>query len=193
MEVMGIERVIRIENKNIYERYKRYKKRLMGRVGTKGKAGRGNAEYLWHGTDSACEIYPQLPNSYKLCQDIYCSLCSIIKYGFLGRFIGRKGGGYLLRYGKGHYFSSNIHKAFAYSTQRHLLLSKVLLGNSLYPKDRDNYINKIEIRKGNSKFGFDSVIGSRNIDSDLQHEEQCVYNDNAILPLYLVIFKLDNQ
>ncbi|KAJ6510342.1 hypothetical protein C8R45DRAFT_963787 [Mycena sanguinolenta] len=137
---------------------------------------------LWHGTSRNCTLGDD-PTNLDLCNDSRCSLCQIICGGFKHSKAQASG-----MFGKGIYSTTVSSKAAGYSTTngqsqyRAVLLNEVALGKKYHATQPMQYATE-------PPPGYDSVHGETGDASPLKFEEYCVYDDNAIRPKYLVLFK----
>ncbi|KAI0688515.1 hypothetical protein BC835DRAFT_308291 [Cytidiella melzeri] len=143
----------------------------------------GNCKRRWHGTVRACRIGDD-ENQNTICMEQTCSLCRIIETSFrLAKFGKRTNYG---RFGQGIYTSATSSKANAYvkqlgqSSHRAMLLSDVVLGNA-----KKLYVDDSSLKQAPE--GFDSVIGEPG--HSLNYDEAIVYKNEAIRPLFLVIYQ----
>lgn len=142
----------------------------------------GNEVRRFHGTTVHCGLGL---NSSKLCSDAQCSLCGIIRNGFQLKKVRMDA---LQRYGKGIYCTATSSKADAYVRAetglgpgtKVMLVCEVLAGRVYKTKeDRQDLLSPPS--------GFDSVSGEPGM--DLKYDELVLYNENAILPRYIIIYK----
>ncbi|KAI0087590.1 ADP-ribosylation [Irpex rosettiformis] len=143
----------------------------------------GNSKRRWHGTVRACKLGDD-ESERTLCQDHACSLCSIIESSFrLAEFGKRTNYG---RFGTGIYTSATSSKANDYSRERGgspyktMLLNDVVLGNA-----KKLYTDEPNLTQPPT--GHDSVIGEPG--HSLNYDEAIVYKNEAIRPLFLVIYQ----
>ncbi|KAG8834895.1 hypothetical protein FRC17_006442 [Serendipita sp. 399] len=143
----------------------------------------GNETYRWHGTSRACQI-GELGIT-KPCINSECGVCGIIKTSFDLKCYGKatKWG----RFGKGIYTTDISSKSDDYVLNQHksftkaLVLASVVLG---HPKKlRFNSDHLVE-----PPGGYDSVIGEPSEEGDLRYSESVVYDEDAIRPVYLVMY-----
>jgi len=143
---------------------------------------RGNENRRWHGTMRKCKIGDEGVTS--LCADSSCSLCGILRSSFDLSVRTQR----YKRFGMGIYTSSTSSKAGDYSVngsvsnRKALLLNNVVVGCG-HKLTADN---TALVRP---PVGFDSVIGE--VGNVLNYDELVVYDNDAILPSYLVMY--DNQ
>lgn len=175
---------------NVYQVYKvyssndhmdefgRYKLAIERRTGIEG----GNARRRWHGTIRTCRIGDHSSQT-DFCSDDNCCLCRILESSFeLAKFGQRTNFG---RFGAGIYTSATSSKANDYifelggSNYRTMLLNEVVMGKTI--KLTTNHENLTE-----PPSGYDSVIGEPG--NDLNYDESIVYKNEAIRPLYMILF-----
>jgi len=119
----------------------------------------------------------------QLCDHPSCALCGIIQSSFDLSFAARTPR--FKRFGLGIYTSSTSSKAEDYSQNggnsnlKAMLLNKVVVGMG-YKTAVDN------VNMNRPPPGFDSVIGE--VGKALNYDELVVYNNDAILPSYLVMY-----
>lgn len=165
-------------NKDLTDKFQSYKLAVERRTGYPG----GNIKRRWHGTSRACTIGDRERRS-KLCRNESCSLCGIIRKSFV---INRELRGTAM-YGAGIYTSATSSKASDYAVQRGkspyraLLLNEVVMGKTIRMATPDG--NLVE-----PPAGFDSIIAEPGI--VLRFDEAIVYRDEAIRPLFLVIYEV---
>jgi len=130
----------------------------------------GNEQFRYHGTSRQCSLGN--PGNTKLCASKSCALCSILRTSFKVSLADRGGA-----FGRGIYTSSASNKASSYSTNGAMLLTKVVLGKVR----KVSAFNEVMSLPS----GFDSVVFDR---MNGQLNETVIYNDNAIRPVFLIIF-----
>ncbi|EKM52988.1 uncharacterized protein PHACADRAFT_99581 [Phanerochaete carnosa HHB-10118-sp] len=140
----------------------------------------GNEQKLWHGTIRQCKLGDDGRNL-RPCGDPQCALCQIISTSYQKKFSDSRG-----RYGKGIYSSTTSSKAAGYSKNgqpseyKAMLLNNVVVG-------RTHETNDAMSRATSPPKGYDSVCGLPS-DGGLKFDETCVYDDDAIRPVYLVLY-----
>eukprot|EP01012_Entosiphon_sulcatum_P010814 TRINITY_DN16434_c0_g1_i2.p1 TRINITY_DN16434_c0_g1~~TRINITY_DN16434_c0_g1_i2.p1 ORF type:complete len:428 (+),score=56.12 TRINITY_DN16434_c0_g1_i2:39-1286(+) len=139
--------------------------------------GPGNEQRRFHGTRYACSFGL---NSLTPCSNPACSVCRIMTEGFQIRFVGgHTDAGW---YGQGHYFSSKSSIAIKYADVnqgngiRAVFLCRVLVGNGYK-------VTSVQTQGAAPPAGYHSILAE--IDGA---DELVVFNDAAILPLYLLLF-----
>ncbi|TFY50765.1 hypothetical protein EVJ58_g10898 [Rhodofomes roseus] len=149
---------------------------------TSGVSG-GNSKRRWHGTIRACSIGDTERQSH-VCNSPACSLCGIIKTSFrLARFGHRTNFG---RFGAGIYTSATSSKANDYIQQqgrspyKAMLLNDVVMGKVIKMTTDNPTLTA-------PPAGYDSVVGEPG--RSLNYDEAIVYKNEAIRPLFLVIFR----
>ncbi|KAJ7064780.1 hypothetical protein C8F01DRAFT_1128148 [Mycena amicta] len=137
---------------------------------------------LWHGTSRNCTVGDD-PKNLNLCRHPDCCLCQILRGGYKHSKAQSSG-----MFGKGIYSTQISSKAAGFSTNngrseyKAILLNTVVLGNTYETTKPLRYATK-------PPSGYDSVYGETGDSSSLKFPEYCVYNDNAIQPTNLVLFK----
>ncbi|KAF5338813.1 hypothetical protein D9758_012064 [Tetrapyrgos nigripes] len=138
-----------------------------------------NEQKLWHGTTRHCTLGDN-GRELHLCSHKQCSLCQIIRTGYKKRFALEMG-----MFGKGIYTSTTSSKAALYSRNvqvskyNAILLNHVAVGRMFKTNKADNGMTR-------PPKGHDSVCGLPG--TELKYDETCVYNDDAIRPVYLVLY-----
>jgi len=165
--------------KNINDEFERYKLSVERRTKIDG----ANSKRRWHGTVRACNLGDEA-NERDLCSIDDCSLCLIIKSSFqLARAGQRTNFG---RFGAGIYTSATSSKANDYvgersqSPYRSMLLNDVVMGKTVKLTVSDPNLTQ-------PPDGHDSVVGEPG--GDLNYDESIVYRNDAIRPMYLIIYK----
>ncbi|KAJ7768117.1 hypothetical protein DFH07DRAFT_736421, partial [Mycena maculata] len=139
----------------------------------------GNKQKLWHATLRRCKLGDD-GRGLQLCTDAKCSLCKIISTGFQKRFSLSSG-----MFGQGLYATTASSKAAGYSRNsqaskyKAVLLNSVVVGKAYETDDAMNGATA-------PPPGYNSVCGLPG--NGLKYDETCVYDDNAILPTYLVLY-----
>ncbi|KAI0028017.1 ADP-ribosylation [Vararia minispora EC-137] len=146
----------------------------------------GNSRRRWHGTMRNCRLGDE-DNESTLCDLVIgrrqCAVCSIIQSSFkLTRAGQRFNYG---RFGTGIYTTGTSSKANDYvverggSPYRAILLNDVVLGKTKKLRTSNPTLTQ-------PPAGFDAVVGEPG--RDLNYDEAVVYSNDAIRPLFLVIF-----
>ncbi|KAJ7481396.1 hypothetical protein B0H11DRAFT_2023742 [Mycena galericulata] len=144
----------------------------------------GNTKRRCHGTSRKCCLGDD-PHNLDLCNDSDCCVCQIIREGY-EQSRARPSG----LFGKGIYCTSTSSKAAKYSrTKKRSKYDVVFLNNIVFGKDYSSpqpLCNYTE-----PPAGYESVYGkagytSTNAGKTLEYDEICVYDDNAIWPIYLM-------
>jgi len=173
-----------VERQETMDNYNAYRDGVEARGGfiTKGLTS-GNQRRRWHGTNRNCNVGDSGRTS--LCYSPQCSLCSIIRTSFdISHFAKKHGGG---RWGKGIYTSSTSSVSNAYiknlvpSPWKAILLSCVVVGN---PKT----LTQDQSTLTEPPAGFDSVIGNPGTAGSVSEDELIVYTNDAVRPIYLVMY-----
>lgn len=194
-----VQRVLQVRNPApIHERYEAYKRAL-------AQAGRPvNEERRFHATGMCCAF--GIDQNQRPCEDVACRVCSIAQTSFKLAHAGR---GPLfanlgfLRYGKGLYFSKTSSKSHSYGTDserdrrgdkyRCMFLCKVALGHPLRTDQEriDDAQIDVHVRARGRGGQYDSVVGLTTAEGGtLNYEESVVYNEEAAIPSYLIVYRL---
>eukprot|EP01118_Nematostelium_gracile_P012878 TRINITY_DN4780_c0_g1_i1.p1 TRINITY_DN4780_c0_g1~~TRINITY_DN4780_c0_g1_i1.p1 ORF type:complete len:469 (+),score=54.30 TRINITY_DN4780_c0_g1_i1:62-1468(+) len=171
-------------------RFKDYVKNIVQtrpNLAVHGKGTEGNVHRRFHGTNSMkCDL--GLNQNSKPCSQSGCATCGIIQNGLLlSKAQSHFSWG---RFGRGLYLSSTSSKSNDYNDG-----TRVGLGG----KHKAMFLCRVAIGKGHKATsnmqslqaappGFDSVLGE--VGGVLNHDEVVVYNEGAILPLYLIIYSV---
>lgn len=140
-----------------------------------------SVEELFHGTTLQCDITV----SETVCNDKECGICGISRTGFDRQYIGKN---IYERFGHGFYFAPMSSKCHDYTQGAHsyraMLLCDVCVGEK-YPmkQDDENLLNPPQ--------GYDSIYGKSGPGSVLNYDEIVVYNPDAILPRYILLYQKD--
>lgn len=153
-----------------------------GNFAAKGKSP-GNENRRWHGTKRKCRLGD--PGHMGFCTETDCALCCIIKTSFdLKFFKSSTGWG---RFGQGIYTSATSSKSNDYSRNvginselKALLLNRVVVGNGKKLTSNNSSLTA-------PPAGFDSVLGE--VGGTLNYDELVVYQNDAVRPSYLVMYK----
>jgi len=143
----------------------------------------GNENRRWHGTRRKCNIGDT--GITTVCTDSKCALCRIIKTSFDVKFFKEATG--WGRFGAGIYTSSTSSKSNDYSSNdrnskwKALLLNKVAVGKGMKLTQNDTTLTK-------PPTGYDSVLAEVVPGGALNYDELVVYNNDAVLPSYLVMY-----
>ncbi|GBE87737.1 hypothetical protein SCP_1104140 [Sparassis crispa] len=166
-------------SKAINDRFLKYRQDVERRTGLT----EGNNRRRWHGTIRACTLGDN-DNLRDLCTSQSCSLCQIIRSSFqLARAGQRTNFG---RFGAGIYTSATSSKANDYavnsggSPYKAMFLNEVVMGKGI-KLTRDN------VSLTEPPVGYDSVIGEPG--GSLNYDESIVYTNDAIRPMFLVIYR----
>jgi len=147
-----------IENNSFLQPYDAYKKRV------------GNEVFRYHGTKRTCTLGTN--GNTKLCSGS-CSLCSILRTSFKTSLAGNG------CFGRGIYSSSSPQKAHAYmGGTGAMVLTKVVLGK-VWDVCTQSHVTSLPA-------GYNSVV--YNPANTPSANETIVYTDDAIRPVFLIIF-----
>ncbi|KAI0715566.1 ADP-ribosylation [Fomitopsis betulina] len=166
-------------NRDHTDEFSRYKLAIERKRNVPG----GNSKRRWHGTVRACTVGDSQGQS-ALCNDVLCALCNIIRSSFHVAKAGQRTN--FGRFGAGIYTSATSSKANDYvvepggSGYKAMLLNDVVLGCVVKMTTGDE--NLIQ-----PPAGYDSVVGQPG--GDLNYDEAIVYKNEAIRPLFLVIYR----
>jgi len=133
----------------------------------------GNEGFFYHGTKRSCRLGDD--GHTTLCTSTFCNACSILRTSFAVS-LANPGGAF----GQGIYTSSASNKSANYSNSPSngiMFLAKVVLGNV------HNVHRFAEVTS--CPYGFQSVVFDR---ANGELNETVVYTDNAIRPVYLIVF-----
>ncbi|KAG8812083.1 hypothetical protein FRC18_003104 [Serendipita sp. 400] len=153
----------------------------------------GNEQARWHGTTCACTLTAEdssLSGGGRLCSIRGCSLCNIVRVSYDLSYSGVKWG----RYGKGIYTTCTSSKASDYSKNtidsplKALLLNDVVIGKGIIMSTDSPKLT-------GPPMGYDSVLGvpgkrlrRGGAPRGLNYDETVVYRNDAIKPVYLVLY-----
>ncbi|KAJ3557059.1 hypothetical protein NM688_g1676 [Phlebia brevispora] len=184
--------------RELTDRFMKYKLEVERRIEQLG----GNSRRRWHGTTRACDLGDN-DRATEFCQDQECCVCSIIRTSFdKAQFGARTNFG---RFGAGIYTSAtsskvrsllvfieyaslpipqetlqaNDYVATKRSTYKAMLLCEVIMGNAVKLTVNHPHLTS-------PPRGYDSVVGEPG--DDLNYDESIVYRNDAIRPLFLVIY-----
>lgn len=169
--------------------YEAYRQRVIAsRPGLKifGHGGPGNEQRRFHGTRQSCSL--GLNNNSTLCNGSNCSVCSIIKTGWL---ISKAGSATGTKFGKGAYFTSCSTKSHDYNqgseqglgkNVRSMFIAKVVVGKG-YVIPSASYSNTAP------PSGYDSIIATQGVTAGINYDELIVYENASALPSYLVVYR----
>lgn len=183
-EVQAVYKIILTEaNLKQYQRYME-EVEARGQFVAQGKPA-GNESRRWHGTKRKCQLGDIGHTSF--CADVGCALCCIIKTSFdLKFFKAATGWG---RFGHGIYTTSTSSKSNDYaknigvnSDWKALLLNKVVVGAGKSLINDDTSLTGPPV-------GYDSVVGEAAVGGSLNYDELVLYNNDAVRPSYLVMYK----
>jgi len=192
-----VQSVLRIENQTIQARFDAYRSALPT----------PNVRQRFHGTTRECNFC--VDGEAPPCKEYSCALCSICAQSFSLEASGAgpnannavaralPAGG---RYGRGLYFTRASSKANDYSVKvgegagktRVVFLCEVAEGLSVEVSDQsieDDEINML-IRARGQGGQYDSVVAEGGGDGPLNYHEVVVYDNNAVLPKYLIVYTL---
>ncbi|KZT01033.1 ADP-ribosylation [Laetiporus sulphureus 93-53] len=146
----------------------------------------GNSKRRWHGTVRTCQLGDNENLNLRMCNDDECSLCCIIRSSFrLAKFGAKTNFG---RFGEGIYTSATSSKANDYNDElggspyRTMLLNDVVIGKTIKLM-QDN--EDLKAPPGD----HDSVTGEPG--GSLNYDECIVYKNEAIRPLFLLIYRMN--
>ena len=138
-------------------------------------------EELYHGTALQCNI----TDSETVCYDNECGICGISRIGFDRKCIGKN---IYQRFGRGFYFAPISSKCHDYTQGAHsyraMIVCDVCVGKK-YTKTQpdENLLNPPP--------GYNSIYGKSGSDSVLNYDEIVVYEPDAILPRYIILYQKD--
>ena len=162
-----IEYVFKVVNRKLQRRWEAYQQTLECK----------DIEQHYHGTRLKCDIL----NNKRLCQDKSCSICNIAQKGFDKEKIGSNID--FQRFGHGIYLAPNSSKCHDYTQGSHgcraMLLCDVCPGKKCHLFNRSSRLPP----------GYDSFYGM--VGGELNYKEITVFNPDAILPRYIIVYKRD--
>lgn len=136
----------------------------IGNVKVKGHGkDPGNQQRRFHQTQLNCNYNGQP------CNDSGCAVCSIIKTGFQMKFVGGNAGS---RFGSGLYSSSTASKAYYYGNKKGMFVVNVACG-----------VADVNQASGPLPPGTHSRV------ANAQDDELIVFDDAAMVPRWLMVFK----
>ncbi|KAG9041085.1 hypothetical protein FS842_002728, partial [Serendipita sp. 407] len=154
----------------------------------------GNEQPRWHGTLCTCGLTATNSNGI-LCTSPGCSLCNIIRVSYDISYAGIKWG----RYGKGIYSTCTSSKASDYSKNaissplKAVLLNEVVIGKGIIMSTDSPGLS-------GPPAGYDSVLAvprkrlrRGGPPAGLNYDETIVYRNDAIKPVYLVLYQIDSS
>jgi len=148
---------------------------------TRGIPG-GNTRRRFHGTIRECCLGDNASEN-ALCRLNGCNLCRIIQSSFQLAKAGQRTN--FGRFGAGIYTSATSSKANDYSSgsaspNKAMLLNDVVMGRAVKLTWTDTSLTQ-------PPQGYDAVIGEPG--GDLNYDESVVYNNDAIRPSFLIIYR----
>jgi len=165
-------------DQSVVDRFSDYQRGVEHSRGIPG----GNTRRRFHGTIRECYL-GDTSDENALCRLSNCNLCRIIQSSFqLARAGQRTNFG---RFGAGIYTSATSSKANDYSAgsaspNKAMLLNDVVMG-------RVTKLTRTDTTLTQPPYGFDAVIGEPG--GDLNYDECVVYNNDAIRPSFLIIYR----
>ncbi|KAL4496182.1 hypothetical protein ABPG72_012919 [Tetrahymena utriculariae] len=174
-----LESIYKVKNQSIKLRFLEYQKKKMEKVKLFGQCGPAYTNFGYHGTKKTCVGFD------KICtKKDDCPFCSILKFGFRNAFSG-KSLIFMLRYGKGTYFSPKLQKALSYcqSDKKIILACKIVMGRVFKPSSIDDYLMQFDGSK------YDCIDADPQYTIDIRDPEICIKNEKACLPKYILVFR----
>jgi len=171
-----------VQTKELSQKYLDYRKKVEAEGNFMAQqSSEGNERRRWHGTRRGCLIGDD-PTDPKLCALPTCALCLILRMSFQVERTGRT----FARFGTGIYASPTSSKSDEYSSNiatsanKAILLTTVIVGRA-YKATQNNPTLTEPPR------GYHSVLGET---GQLMHgDEVAVYDNDAIRPSWLVVYK----
>jgi len=165
------------EGKETADKFSQYQLAVERRTGLAG----GNTRRRWHGTVRTCRLGDD-DSRRAMCNDMDCSLCGIISSSFQIVQAGARTN--FGRFGTGIYTSATSSKADSYVSEaqsgyKSMLLNTVVMGRTIKLTTNNEDLVK-------PPAGYDAVVGEPG--GDLNYDESIVYENDAIRPLFLVIY-----
>ena len=161
-----------VTNQKLTQRWQAYRSKLQ----------KSDVEEYYHGTRITCNITTVT----TLCNDEECGVCGISRIGLDRRCIQKNIA--FQRFGHGFYLAPNTSKCHDYTQGRHgyraMILFEVCPGNKHVVKKTDPSFKR-------PPRGFDSVYGQTG--DSLNYEELVVYNPDAALPKYIIVYQRDGE
>ena len=137
-------------------------------------------EKHFHGTKLSCTMAA----TKRLCSSAQCGICGISKHGFDASRI--RSCIEFQRFGHGFYLAPNSSKCHDYThgtdVYRAMLLCEVCPGRKYKCKNQNTTLRA-------PPEGYDSVYGITG--GELNYEEITLFNSNAILPKYIIMYRKD--
>jgi len=165
-------------DQTVQYRFSSYQRRVEQNRGISG----GNTRRRFHGTVRECCLGDTSCQD-ELCWRSTCSLCRIIESSFKLAKVGQHT--QFGRFGEGIYATATSSKANDYSSgsmspNKAMLLNDVVMGRVVKLTRTDTSLKQ-------PPHGFDAVVGEPG--EDLNYDECVVYNDDAIRPSFLIIYR----
>lgn len=137
-------------------------------------------EQYYHGTSLTCNI----TSSKTLCANMGCGVCGISSDGLKRQFIRKNI--MFQRFGHGFYLAPHSSKCHDYTQGAHgyraMLLCDVYPGRK-YPLETNSQ------QLTGPPAGYNSVYGQVTTSSELNFPEIVVYNPEAVLPRYIIVYR----
>ncbi|KDQ52770.1 hypothetical protein JAAARDRAFT_183991 [Jaapia argillacea MUCL 33604] len=162
---------------SITSRYTTYRAKIEAETNLQN----GNECRRWHGTTRQCNIGDN--GRIQMCSSSACGVCGIIRSSFLLKKFGAKNS--WGRFGRGLYTSSVSSKSNDYSANgsaspyKALLLNLVVVGSGYKIWEDCPQLQAPPL-------GYHSILGE--VGGSLNYDETVVYNEEAIMPSYLVMY-----
>ncbi|CAE8641545.1 unnamed protein product [Polarella glacialis] len=189
-----VRRLLQVRNtQTVYNQYQAY-------LGTQVRQGYQTEHRRFHGTSLSPQCSFGIDMASTLCTQNDCAVCGICRYGFDIDRQGASGSLRLaLRYGVGHYFSRTSSKSNDYAgaserqsagqRTRLMFLCKVAPGPSFEAKEismsDDDLAEQVHGR------GYTSVEAKNTAEGGpLNHDELVIYQNEAAIPSYLIVYEL---
>ncbi|KAN0121102.1 ADP-ribosylation [Russula decolorans] len=165
-------------DQTVLDRFSNYQRGVEQNRGISG----ANTRRRFHGTVRECCL-GDTSSENALCRLSTCNLCRIIQSSFQLAKAGQRTN--FGRFGAGIYTSATSSKANDYSSgsaspNKAMLLNDVVMGRVVKLTWTDTSLNQ-------PPHGFDAVIGEPG--GDLNYDECVVYNNDAIRPSFLIIYR----
>ena len=158
--------IFKVTNNMLEQKWMAYKKTVRVK----------DVKELYHGTKLSCKI----TTTWKLCDTGSCGICGISRSGLDPKCI-RNG---FQRFGTGFYLARNSSKSHDYTQSyngfKAILLCDVLPGRKYVVQTDRQHLQ-------GPPTGYDSVY--RNVGKDLNYPELVMYNPDAVLPRYVIIYR----
>lgn len=182
-----IHAIFAVDSSQHHARFEAYKQHIIAKrphLAQKGHGSgtAGNTHRRFHGTKLGCGISP---SNAATCGGTGCSVCSILKSGFLVRYA--QSNISFGRFGCGLYFSSTSSKANDYTSPNSLGYKAMFVTHVVVGDAEKLYSDCTTLTQPPN--GKDSVIGQPSNGGALNYDELIIYKDDAARVLYLILYR----